>query len=147
MNRKYWIVLIIAIALLTLGIVLYFSLRTVWYHSEKIDPRTLHTSPAHHEKLVGLWQCKNHVFYRFNSDGTGITWDINDDIGEKEANPFEWEAFDKAILLKHQLRISGYVPRYYFLDLLNAFDLRFHDSYSTFVLEKVEKCDTVVPLR
>lgn len=140
MNKKRWILIIIITALvIALGIALYFILRPTLYHSETIDPRTLHASSANQEMLVGLWQDNGHVFYRFNPDGTGFTWDTNDDITEDEATEFGWEAYEEAIMMTHKLRIRGIVPRYYELDRLNAFDLRFHDSYTNYTLEKVEE--------
>ena len=140
MNKKKWIIILIIIALvLATGITLYFLLRPTAYYPETIDPRTLHASPANKEMLIGLWQKEGHVFYRFDDDGTGHTWDVDDDITEDEATPFSWEAYDKAIMMTHKLRIRGIVPRYYELDRLNAFDLRFHDTYSDYALERVDE--------
>ena len=140
MNKKKWIIILIIIALvLATGITLYFLLLPKAYYPESIDPRTLHASPANKEMLVGLWQKEGHVFYRFDADGTGHTWDTDDDLSEEEATPFSWEAYDNAIMMTHKLRIRGIVPRYYELDRLNAFDLRFHDTYSDYALERVDE--------
>ena len=139
MKKKHWIILIIAAVALALGLALYFMLRPTVYHPESIDPRTLHVSMANKEMAVGLWHCDGHVFYRFNDDGSGHTWDVDDDLTEEEASPFSWEAYDGAFMMTHKLRIRGIVPRYYELDCLNAFDFRFHDSYSSYVLERVEE--------
>lgn len=140
MNKKKWIIILIIIALvLATGITLYFLLLPKAYYPESIDPRTLHASPANKEMLVGLWQKEGHVFYRFDADGTGHTWDTDDDLSEEEATPFSWEAYDNAIMMTHKLRIRGIVPRYYELDRLNAFDLRFHDTYSSYALERIEE--------
>ena len=139
MKKKHWIILIIIAAAIAIGLALYFLLRPTVYHPESIDPRTLHASPAHKEMLVGLWQSDGHVFYRFNADGTGHTWDVADDLTEEEASNFNWEAYEEAIMMTHRLRLRGIVPRYYELDLLNAFDLRFHDTYSDYALERVEE--------
>ena len=140
MNKKKWIIiLIITAVVLAIGITLYFLLRPTAYYPESIDPRTLHASPANKEMLVGLWQKDGHVFYRFDADGTGHTWDVDDDITEDEATSFSWEAYDNAIMMTHKLRIRGIVPRYYELDRLNAFDLRFHDTYSDYALERVDE--------
>ncbi len=78
MNKKRWIIiLIIAAVALAIGIALYFMLRPTAYYPESIDPRTLHASPANKEMLIGLWQKDGHVFYRFDADGTGHTWDVD----------------------------------------------------------------------
>lgn len=139
MKKKYWIILIIVAAVLALGLALYFMLRPKAYYPESINPRTLHASSTNAEMLVGLWQKDEHVFYRFNPDGTGHTWDVADDLTEEEASNFNWEAYEEAIMMTHKLRIRGIVPRYYELDCINAFDLRFHDNYSSYAFERVEE--------
>jgi hypothetical protein len=138
-KKKHWIILIVVAVAIVIGLTLYFLLRPTAYYPESIDPRTLHVSPANKEMLVGLWQKDGHIFYRFEPDGKGHTWDVDDDITEDEASPFNWEAFDGAIMMTYKLRIRGIVPRYYELDQLSPFDLRFHDTYSNYALERVEE--------
>ena len=139
MNKKRWIILIIIAIALAIGLTLYFLLRPTAYYPESIDPRTLHDSPANKEMIIGLWHSDGHVFYRFNADGTGHTWDVDDDLTEDEASEFNWEAFEEAFMMTHKLRLRGIVPRYYELDRINAFDLRFHDTYASYSLERIEE--------
>lgn len=139
MKKKYWIILIVLATAIVAAFVVFLLSRPKVYHPESIDPRILHASPANKEIIVGLWHIDNHVFYRFNNDGTGHTWDTDDDLTEEEASPFGWEVYDEAIMITHKMRFRGIVPRYYELDRLNAFDLRFHDNYSRYVLERVEQ--------
>ena len=136
-KKKHWIILVIVAVAIAIGLTLYFLLRPTAYYPESIDPRTLHASPANKEMLVGLWQKDGHVFYRFEPDGKGHTWDVDDDI--TEASPFSWEAYEEAIMMTYKLRIRGIVPRYYELDQISPFDLRFHDTYSNYALERVEE--------
>ena len=42
-------------------------------------------------------------------------------------------------MITHEMILRGVVPRYYKLDQLNAYDLRFHDAYSAYALERVEE--------
>lgn len=137
-KRNILIIILIALAI-GLALVLYFSSRPKLYHSERLAPRTLHASPAHREMLVGLWQRDGHVYYRFNADSTGCTWDTQDDLDETEATRFEWKAYEEAVMVVHKLKLSGIVPRYYDIDMLNAYDFRCHDSYTTYNLEKVDE--------
>ena len=140
MNRKRWfIILIIATVVLAIGLTLYFLLRPTAYYPESIDPRTLHANEANKTMIVGLWQKDGHIYYRFNADGTGHTWDVADDLSEDEASPFNWEAYDNAFMMTHKMKLRGIVPRYYELDRLNSFDLRFHDSYSDYVMERIKE--------
>ena len=139
LKKKHWIILIVIAVAIAIGLTLYFLLRPTAYYPESIDPRTLHASPANKEMLVGLWQKDGHVFYRFEPNGKGHTWDVDDDITEDEASPFSWEAYEEAIMMTYKLRIRGIVPRYYELDQLSPFDLHFHDTYSNYALERVEE--------
>ena len=139
-NRKNWILILVIIATtVAIGLTLYFLMRPKLYYPESIDPRTLHASEANETLMVGLWQKDGHVYYRFNADGTGHTWDVDDDLTEDEASPFNREAYEEAIMLTHKLKLRGIVPRYYELDHLNSFDLRFHDTYTEYALERIEE--------
>lgn len=139
-NKKRWIIIVVIIAAaFIIGLAFFFLLRPKAYYPETIDPRTLHASEANKTMIVGLWQKDGHVYYRFNADGTGHTWDTNDDLTEDEASLFNWEAYDKAILMTHKMKLRGIVPRYYELDCLNNFDLRFHDTYTDYALERMEE--------
>lgn len=139
MKRKYWIILIIVALAFGLALALYFFLRPKVYYPESIDPRTLHLCPANKEMIVGLWEIDDHVYYRFNPDGTGCTWDVADDLTEEEASLFNWEAYKEAIMMTHKLRLRGVVPRYYELEVLNEYNLRFHDTYTTYTMDRVKE--------
>lgn len=140
MKKKQRIILIIVLSAIAIGALCwYFASRPKLYHSERLTPRTLHASPAHQEMLVGLWQQDEHVYYRFNADSTGCTWDTDDDLDESEAARFEWKAYEEAVMLIHKLKLNGIVPRYYDIDVLNIYDFRCHDSYTTYAFEKVEE--------
>ncbi len=145
MKKRFWIILLLIIlAILGIGVAVFFWLRPTLYHSEIIDAKTLHASPEHKTLIEGLWHQDDHLFYRFNGDGTGHTWDVDDDISEKEATPFQWEAYKEAVMITHRLRLRGVVPRYYLIDAINAYDLRFHDAYSSYHLERVIDMDPVL---
>ena len=139
-NKKRWIIiLIIVAAALAIGLTFYFLTRPTAYYPETLDPRTLHANETNEALIVGLWQKDGHVYYRFYEDGTGHTWDVDDDLTEDEASPFSWEAYDNAFMMTHKMKLRGIVPRYYELDRLNNFDLRFHDTYSDYALERMEE--------
>lgn len=145
-NKKRWIIIVVIIAAaFIIGLAFFFLLCPKAYYPETIDPRTLHASEANKTMIVGLWQKDGHVYYRFNADGTGHTWDTNDDLTEDEASLFNWEAYDKAILMTHKMKLRGIVPRYYELDRLNNFDLRFHDTYTEYAMERVEEAQESQP--
>ena len=139
MTKKHWIILLVAAVAVAIGLALYFMLRPTAYYPESIDPRTLHASPANKEKIIGLWHIDDHVYYRFNADGTGHTWDVSDDLTEDEASEFSWEAYEEALMITHKMRLRGVVPRYYELDRINTFRLSFHDAYKAYQLDRIEE--------
>ena len=88
--------------------------------------------------IPGLWQSEGSVYYRFYEDGTGHTWDTDDDISEEEASPFEWQISNGNIVLTHKMRIKGMIPRLYQIDGFDGESFQFHDAYSTYALKSME---------
>ena len=140
MKKKYWIVFIIVATAIVAAIVVFIIMYPKVSRHKSFKSRELELCPADKkEMIVGLWQIDNHIFYRFNSDGTGRTWDVNDDLTEDEASEFQWEAFKESILVAHKLKFRGVIPRYYEFEIINEHSLRFSDSYSTQTLYRVKK--------
>lgn len=88
--------------------------------------------------LPGYWVSGTvHEFY--NANGTGYTWDTEDDVTEEEAQPFTW-TLEKATLTQiHQMEMGGNVPKTYTVTKLNATTLEYHDDYGkyyTFIKER-----------
>lgn len=83
--------------------------------------------------LPGKWQQDDtQVFYRYNADGTGCTWDEADDITEEEAQPFTWEVDGSEMIHIHLTETgTAEVPKYYILTRLTESELRYYDAYVT----------------
>ena len=87
--------------------------------------------------LIGKWESDGE-FYRYDSDGTGVTWDTKDDVYEDEAQPFKWEfnQLDRSLTHIHWMEMTQdwTVPRVYTVTMLNdsvlKYDDRFGKSYS-----------------
>ena len=87
--------------------------------------------------LIGKWESDGE-FYRYDSDGTGVTWDTKDDVYEDEAQPFKWEfnQLDRSLTHIHWMEMTQdwTVPRVYTVTTLNdsvlKYDDRFGKSYS-----------------
>ena len=39
--------------------------------------------------LIGKWESDGE-YYRYDADGTGVTWDTKEDVHEDEAQAFKW---------------------------------------------------------
>ena len=69
---------------------------TAYFHAIGSDPTPIDTgqfvdfNPAW---VLGLWMRNtNHEFWRFKTNGTGVTWDLNDEVTEEESDlVFSWE--------------------------------------------------------
>ncbi len=80
--------------------------------------------------LPGKWVAGTE-YYRYDNDGTGVTWDTGEDVSEEEAQAFTWEFNDETnrLTLIHQMEMGGVVPKYYTLKALTATQLSYSDNY------------------
>ena len=140
-KKKHLIILVIILAsLLIIGVLALIlsnsKSKTILQKGRKQNNRT----EEYQVLIPGLWQSGEHVFYRFIEDGTGHTWDTEDDLSESEASPFQWKiSKSNTLVLTHQLKIRGFVPRLYQIDQLNEDIFQFHDPYSSHTLKRTNK--------
>lgn len=81
------------------------------------------------ELLFGKWQeIGTQVYYTYEQDYTGKTWDEADDVTEEEAQPFTW-TLDKSDLTQIHIMQSGTkLPKYYTVIELTASSLKYEDE-------------------
>lgn len=145
MERKYKILFyIILAALLAFGLTVLFMCReksscnsNILFQKSRRQQQDM--TEEYQSMLPGLWQCGTHVYYRFNNDGTGHTWDTDDDLTENEASPFNWQILNGKLVLSHQLRMTGFIPRMYQIDAIDRGSLQFHDPYSDYTLQRINR--------
>lgn len=88
--------------------------------------------------LIGKWRSGTE-FYRYDSDGTGATWDTVDDVSEDEAQEFTWTLVKSDLTHIHIMEIGGKVPKYYTVTELTATTLRYRDEFGkTFSFVKAD---------
>lgn len=68
-------------------------------------------------QLVGKWMTADSMYFEvYNSDGTGKSWDLRDDVQEEEAQAFTWEfdegAEDKFIQYQKMEISDAVTPQY-----------------------------------
>lgn len=79
--------------------------------------------------LIGKWVTEKTIFYKYNSDHNGLTWDTSDDVTENEAQKYTWN-LNKAILTQtHIKEIGGNVPKVYTITSLNSTSLVYKDDF------------------
>lgn len=87
--------------------------------------------------LIGKWVTSgvnnaNTLYYRYDSDGNGATWDTDDDVLESEAQAFTWTLSGSTLTQIHILEINGSgVPKVYTVTSLTSTSLVYKDDYGT----------------
>lgn len=87
--------------------------------------------------IVGKWVAEVNgsagtEYYRYDADGTGVTWDTGDDVHEEEGQPYTW-SFDQStsrLTLIHQMEMGGVVPKSYTVTVLDEQRLEYKDNSS-----------------
>ena len=80
--------------------------------------------------LIGKWQeVGTQLFYTYNSDHTGKTWDEADDVTEAEAQPFEWSLVQSTLTQIHIMTVGGNVPKTYTVTQLTSSKLVYEDDF------------------
>ena len=78
--------------------------------------------------LYGKWQSET-LFYVYNSNGNGKTWDEGDDVSEEEAQPFTWTLENADLLHIHIGEMGQNVPKSYTVTELTVTILKYKDAY------------------
>lgn len=83
-------------------------------------------------QLEGLWQkSTSEVFWRYNSDGSGVTWDAGEDITEEESNlTFSWElSIDELTMIFSGAGGNQAVPKVYTITSIGNAVMTWRDNY------------------
>ena len=83
--------------------------------------------------LYGKWcQEGTKIYYKYNDDGTGATWDESDDVYEDEAQAFTWEVDGSEMIHIHLTETgTAQIPKYYIITFLSFDELDHYDAYVT----------------
>ena len=86
--------------------------------------------------LYGRWR-SGTLYYRYDSNGSGVSWDTADDVREEEGQAFTWELKKSSLQQLHTIEMGGVVPRYYTVTELTSSSLRYKDSFRSYSFTKV----------
>ena len=141
MNKKTRIIAIIILAVIAIGIALYFVITSnkKYYEPEVLEPEVFEDVEYDTDLLVGLWH-SGSMYYRYNEDGTGATWDTADDVTEAEAQQLKWELNHSRFVHLNKMDMgNGIIPKAFTITSLELDKLEYHDDYGVkYVFEKVE---------
>ncbi len=130
MKKKIIIAILIVIAILAIIFVVWKISQPVEYEPYVIEPEVFEEATYDTDMLIGLWQAGT-VYYRYNEDGGGTTWDTADDVMESEASVFTWEIRKGRLIHYHQMEIGGAViPKSYVIKKLDLVGLEYQDDYN-----------------
>lgn len=93
-------------------------------------------------EVYGLWQkAGTQEFWRYNSDHTGVTWDLADDISEEESNlAYTWslEQSNKLRMVASGAQGNQFVPKSYSITEISSSSMKWDDGYGlSYTLNKV----------
>ncbi len=98
--------------------------------------------------LIGKWsrpspfattENPGDEFFRYDTNGTGATWDTADDVTEEEAQTFTWEVTGSQLTQVHTIEMGGTVTKIYTLTELTTQRLTYKDEFgSSFTYTKVQ---------
>ncbi len=138
-KKRLFIVILIIIVLCVLALLLWKNNQPKEYKPEIIEPEVFEDKVYDTDLIIGLWQ-SGTVFYRFNEDGSGRTWDIADDVTELEGSKLTWEVNKTRFIHYHQMEVNdAIIPKAYNINNLDLMNLEIEDDYdvkTTFI--KVE---------
>lgn len=129
-KKLFLIILIIVIVLgAVVAAVIWNANKPDEYAPEVLQPEVFEDDVYDTDMIIGLWQLGT-VYYRYNEDGTGVTWDTADDIMESEGSKFTWEVNKNRFIHYHKMEISdGLIPKAYTITNLDLMNLEYVDDY------------------
>lgn len=131
MRRKKLITLLVIVILcIIISLIIWIITKEKEYKPKIIEPEVFEDEVFDTDMILGLWQ-DGTVFYRYNDDYTGITWDTADDITELEGSAFTWEVNKKRFTHYYQMEISNaIIPKTYTITKLDLSNLEYKDDYN-----------------
>lgn len=88
--------------------------------------------------LIGKWRADTE-YYRYDNDGTGVTWVEKDDVSEEEAQAFTWTLVKSELTHIHIIEMGGSAPKDYTVTELTATTLKYKDDFRSYSFSKVER--------
>jgi hypothetical protein len=83
-------------------------------------------------ELMGKWVVEGQQeYWRFRTDGTGVTWDESEDISEEESNlKFEWSLDkDELTCVFRGENENQAVPKVYRIREISSYAMKWEDIY------------------
>ena len=94
-------------------------------------------------QLYGCWvKTGTQEYWRYNENGTGVTWDESEDVSEEESNlTFTWSVReDELTHIFSGSMDNQYVPKIYTIKAISSSSMSWEDDYGiTYKLNKTNR--------
>lgn len=129
MNKKFWITILIIALVAGAAVASYF----IWFHHDYVEPEVLEPEVFHdvefdEDLLIGVWK-EDEVYYRYNEDGTAVTWDLSEDVMEDEGTQLTWTLEGALFTHYYQMEIGGTIPKVFNMKVLELDSMEYNDDY------------------
>ena len=131
MKKRIWTIIIIILAVAAVACAVYF----IWFHDYKTyynpeieEPEVFHDIEFDADLIPGVWK-ENELYYRYNEDGTGVTWDLADDVMEDEGTEVDWTLEGEIFTHFYHMEIGGVIPKPFTMKVLELDIMEYEDDY------------------
>lgn len=144
-NTRIWLIIIITLATVGICAAAYFLFikedKLQYYEPEYDEPEVFHDTEFDVENLIGLWEDGNMEFFRYNEDGTAVSWDAKDDVLEEEGTQYDWDIQHDIFILTAKMQgWKGLIPKMYTMRVLEIDTMVYDDDYGNrYSFSKVEE--------
>lgn len=144
MKKKVIIVIVVLAAVgICTAAAIWFVNRSKYVKPERLEPVVFEDIEFDSDLLIGLWN-ENTVYYRYNDDGSAVTWDLADDITESEGTKMNWELRHNLFTHNYIMEMGGVVPKMYNMKRLELDVLEYCDDYGVnHTFKRVEELDLI----
>ena len=142
--KKFWTIILIILAATGIAVAVYY----IWFHEEYVEPEILepevfNEAEFDEELLIGLWK-EDELYYRYNEDGTAVTWDIADDVMEDEGTELEWTLENSIFTHYYKMEIGGMIPKVFNMKVLELDTMKYEDDFGvSHTFAKVEELQLI----
>ena len=140
--KKFWKIIIVILLLAGAAIAAYY----IWFHKEYVEPEVIEPEVFNdfdENLLIGLWK-EDEVYYRYNDDGTAVTWDLADDVMEDEGTELDWTLENNIFTHYYKMEIGGTVPKTFNMKVLEYDFMEYDDDFGVdHKFTKVEELELI----
>lgn len=127
--KKFWKIFLIVLLLAGILVAVYFVFfrdHKKYYEPEILEPEVFNDFDDY--LLIGVWK-EDEVYYRYNDDGTAVTWDLSDDVMESEGTELDWTLENDVFIHYYKMEIGGVVPKVYNMKVLGLDFMEYYDDF------------------